>query len=84
MKPEIRSSSFADPISKPDRPWLVASNNVVYCVLCIAPDGAEITHIFSTSERRELFVAADYLRNHISYDYTLDAPERHEEPIHDN
>lgn len=49
---------------------------MVWCVVCIEEDG-EVTHIFSTPERAAEFMEADP-RNHVTYDYVLDCPERME------
>ena len=49
---------------------------MVYCLTCCDPDG-EVVHIFSTSEKRAAFAAADP-RPHVFYDYVVDAPERFE------
>ena len=46
---------------------------VVYCVLCIEPDGTEITHIFSTAARAQQFADSGD-RPHVLYDYEVDNP----------
>ncbi len=91
---EARASESAEEWADRLAPDLVASATaedhapdpkaVVYCLLCIDTDdsGHETTHIFTTAERRQQWADTDE-RTHIFYTYTLDAPERHEEPIRD-
>ena len=51
---------------------------LVYVVACIDAQGVEVKHIFSTQERAHAFADKDTAREHIFYDYLVDAPERHE------
>lgn len=52
---------------------------MVWCVVCIEPDGRDVVHIFSTPERASEFCERDP-RGHVTYDYVIDYPERMEQP----
>lgn len=51
---------------------------VAYVVVCIDHRGDETTHIFSSDERRNAFMALDAERSHVAYEYLMDAPQAHE------
>lgn len=52
---------------------------IVYCVVCVDQHGREQTHIFSTKEKAEQYVAEDTERAHVVYDYVVDEPGRMED-----
>lgn len=52
----------------------------VYAVCCIGEDGSEVTHLFSTVEKREAWANRDE-RIHVFYDHVLDDPDHHEKPL---
>lgn len=54
----------------------------VYCVLCIASDGDEVVHIFTTPEKAQAFVSQDGHRDHVTYPYLVDHPERMDQVEH--
>lgn len=53
---------------------------LVYCVACIDPGplSGVTTHVFSTAEKAAEFCASDP-RDHVTYDYVIDHPERMEQ-----
>lgn len=64
------------------KPVLLIDNALVYCVLCMSEDEDKIecVHIFSTKENAERWAKTDP-RNHVFYDYAVDAPARFEDPL---
>lgn len=55
-------------------------NPIAYCLLCIADDGEETLHIFSSAERRATWANQDGDRSHVSYDYEVNNPDAFEKP----
>jgi hypothetical protein len=68
---DVAKDAFTAALSQP------SGEVMVYVAICIADDGDETTHIFSTKEASEQFCKSDQ-RKHVVYDYLLDSPARHE------
>lgn len=54
---------------------------MVYVVICLSGHDEPVTHIFSTAELAQAYANKDRARSHVLYDYLLDDPARHEEPL---